>query len=200
MEERVIEHVPWRGPECEFGIDGQRFAIVGYSHWLGDNEVDSDDATVDVVSKVISGEYNIAFFNHVRNYFKFVNHQEFWNHVMFFNFLPSCVGKADERFKSGMGGQIERAKTRFLRIIRKHQPHKVRVFTRKGWWMLPATREELPLGTEFPGLSWGTYDADGHIVRAFGLRHPQGANGELMRRAVEHIRALPLRCRLLSGP
>jgi hypothetical protein len=195
----MSEHIPWCGPQYEIGINRERIAIVGYSHWS--DEEDSDECTRDVVSRVITGEYSdIQFFNQIRSYFGFESNEEFWNRVLFFNYLPDSVGTGDERFKTGTVGQIERAKERFARIIGERRPHKMLVFTKRGWATFPPTREEqagndpLPLGKEFPEFSWGTYGAgvDHHIVMAFGLRHPQGAKGELMRRAVQRILAMPL--------
>lgn len=195
----MSEHIPWCGPGYEVGIDRQRIAIVGYSHWHSENEKDSDESTKDVLSRVISGEYSdIQFFNQIRNYFAFESNEKFWNRVLFFNYLPDSIGTGDQRFKTGTGEQIERAKERFARIIAQLRPHKMLVFSKKGWVTFPPTLEEQarndpqPLGREFPGFSWGTYDTDDHIVMAFGLRHPQGANGALMRRAVQRILAMPL--------
>jgi hypothetical protein len=196
----MSEHTPWRGPQYEIGINRERIAIVGYSHWLAENEEDSDECTKEVVSRVITGEYSdTPFFNQIRNYFAFESNKEFWNRVLFFNYLPDSIGTGDERFNTGTVEQIERAKERFARIIGERRPHKMLVFTKKGWATLPPTREEqagdpLPLGKEFPEFSWGTYEAgvDHHIVMAFGLRHPQGAKSELMRRAVQRILAMSL--------
>jgi hypothetical protein len=199
IERFMSEHIPWCGPQYEIGINRERIAIVGYSHWS--DEEDSDECTKDVVSRVITGEYaDIQFFYQIRTYFGFESNEEFWNRVLFFNYLPDSVGSGDQRFRTGAVGQIERAKARFARIIGERRPHKMLVFTKKGWETLPSTREEqagnsLPLGAEFPrGFSWGTYQAGGghHTVMAFGLRHPQGAKGEVMRRAVQRILAMPL--------
>jgi hypothetical protein len=85
-----------------------------------------------------------------------------------------------------------------MSILRTERPQKVLLFTKKGWQACPPTREESgseaappQLGIGFPGFSRGTYDVGGHIVMAFGLRHPQGASGELMSRAAQYILSLP---------
>jgi hypothetical protein len=192
----MIQHEPWRGPKYRTaGINGQRLCVVGYSHWLGKGDKDTRGLTKKVVSGVIDGHYNFNFFNQIRSYFGFEDNA-FWNHVIFFNYLGECIGGPEERFRKGTKDQIERANERFLNIIRNERPHKVLVFTRQGWSDLPCTREEKEEALDpkkFPDFSYGTYDAAGHIVTAFGLRHPQGAPRQLMREAVQYIlkRKLP---------
>ncbi len=100
----------------------------------------------------------------------------------------------------GTKDQIKRAKERFLNLIREKHLDKVLVFSSVAWSRVPATREEEATGKgalgldpkKFSGFSWGTYDANGHIVMAFGLRHPQGADRVRMRQAVRHILDMPL--------
>jgi hypothetical protein len=186
----AIEHRPWIGPEYDrAGIGGQRVCIVGYSHWLGSPEADASDTTEEVVRNVITGYWQIAFFTQIRNYFG-QDTQNFWNHVMFFNYLPEGIGGPDARFNPGTKAQIDRANDRFLRILAGKQPHKVMVFTRKGWRSLEGSLA-LPDNDALPeDLKWcelRCYKGDGQHVTAFGLRHPQGARGEPMRRAVQWI-------------
>jgi hypothetical protein len=199
METYMSEHTPWCGPEYELGVDRERIAIVGYSHWLSEDEEDTDKCTIDVVSRVISGEYSDnQFFKQIENYFGFESTEAFWNRMLFFNYLPDSIGTGDDRFRTGTSAQIDRAKERFARIIEQRRPNKLLVFSKKGWETFPQNLEEqagndpMPLGGEFPEFSWGTYNvgAEHHIVMAFGLRHPQGAKGELMRRAVQRILAM----------
>jgi len=192
----MVEHRPWVGPTYGTGINGQRICIVGYSHHRGRGESDSDDLTEWVVRQVIEGELGRnSFFPPIAGYFGFTDHGAFWDRVMFFNFLPDCIGETDQRYGTGGTDQTARGKERFLRIIREARPRleKVFVFTTKGWRDLPRTIEEeagkerIPFGAEFPEFSWGTYAAGDHIVMAFGLRHPQYASKELMRSAVQQI-------------
>lgn len=193
-------HTPWVGERYAEGINNQRIALVGYSHWLDEGEMDAADATVNTIRRVISGELGfdrIPFFVQIRNYFGFENHGEFWSRVLFFNFLPECVGGPERRYEPGTDEQIARGRERFREILAKYRPHKVLVFTARGWQECPQTREEEAgvaclLGPGFPRFTWGTYEHEGHTVMAFGLRHPQFAQAELMRRAVAHIVAMPL--------
>lgn len=188
----MIEHQPWIGSEYPTGIRGQRIAIVGYSHHHPVGSEDDAGSTVDCVSRVMSREYrDLNFFNSIRNYFGSKDHKLFWPQVMFFNFVPDTIGTSDERFAYATGEQVRRGVERLHRILSEHRPHKMLVFTKKGWDAMPATREDEAgkkapdLGPGLEQFTWGTYAAGDSVTAAFGLRHPQGAPGDLMRRAVE---------------
>lgn len=199
----VIEHEPWRGRKYRTaGIDGQRICIVGYSHWLGKGDKDTRDLTKKVISGMIKGCYDFEFYKQIRSYFTDFGFEDntIWNHVLFFNLLSDCIGGPDQRYMRGTPEQEKRANERFLSVLQMERPHKVLVFTKRGWSTLPPCREEAggqdlrPLNLEnFPDFYYGTYDVSGHIVTAFGLRHPQGAPRQLMREAVKYIlkRKLP---------
>jgi len=68
----MVEHEPWKGPDYEAGINGQRIAIMGHPHH-GDG--DTKSFTLDVMSDVISGRQSYRFFNLIRDYFEV---QETW--------------------------------------------------------------------------------------------------------------------------
>jgi hypothetical protein len=195
----VVQHEPWVGTEYRSGIQGKRICIVGNSHWT--DGPDTDDFTIGVVTDVISRKQNIAFFNQIKNYFGFEDHAAFWSRVIFFNYLPEVIGGPEDRFLKATDEQVKRGQSRFHCIIGKRRPDIVMVFSNEAWSNLPKTREEQTTGKnalaldegQFPGFSWGTYAVgDGHIVKAFGLRHPQGADGTVMRQAVRHILEQPL--------
>ena len=190
-----MEHKVWRGKGYDGeGIRGSRVCIVGYSHWLGaGKEADDADTTTDVVAKVVSGEYRIAFFTQIRNYFGFKEHADFWRRVVFFNYLPNAVGGADARYHSAT--DVEPANKRFEKVLAKEQPDKVAVFTMKGWRGLAPVLALSPCGRV---LSLGLklcelrrYDVGKKCVPVLGLRHPQGAPGELMRQAVQWMLDIP---------
>lgn len=196
----LIQHTPWKGHLYEEGIESQRVCIVGHSHWLDEGKEDSDDFTIDVVQGVIDGSCRISFFTQIKNYFDFSDHKEFWARVIFLNYLPECIGGPKERYNIETSDQVKRAKERFEDLIQKESPHKVFVFSKQAWSTFPLSRkkEVTDKGSraldsrEFPGFSWRTYDAGDHDAMAFGLRHTQGADGKLMRRAVRHILDIPV--------
>lgn len=78
--------------------------------------------------------------------------------------------------------------------MRHYQPHKILVFTRKGWNGFPRGDEETAgsqprsIAADLPAnFETVSYCANGHTVQAFGLRHPQFAVAGTMHRAVTVI-------------
>ena len=193
----TVDHKPWKGPLYDSaGINGQRIAIVGHSHHGGQ---DNNGYTNAAVRDVISGRERYRFFTSIRNCFGYNDDGDFWNRVLFFNFLPSSVGPDEDRYNRGTAKQVELARERFLRILSDQTPQKVIVFSKKAWSTLPETIEEaLPIGKlnlleiEGKGCEWGTYPINGHVIVAFGLRHPQGADSALLRKTVRQIIAVPV--------
>jgi len=183
----VIEHAAWMGSDYELGLQEQRIAIVGYSHWLGEGDEDAADGTIRCVSRVISGEWKIRFFTQIRNYFGYNDHGAFWQRVMFFNYLPNCVGGANQRFGHGTSEQRDFADDRFRRLIREKLPQKVLVFTSRQWAFPTLESPRQNILPDFPKFSYEAYGVDGHHIAVFFLRHPQGARADLMRRAVKYV-------------
>jgi hypothetical protein len=182
-----MEHFPWVGLDYTLGIDGHRIAIVGYSHHLEQKE-DSENFTNVCMSKVISGEWKIPFFAQIRDYFGYQDHAVFWRRVMFFNYLPDRVGDQSQRYKHGTEDQRKKAKDRFLRLIREQVPipQKVFVFTSRGWAFPFEPTSLKSFGPRFPKFCWVNYRHGEEVTQVFFLRHPQGANGELMCQAVNY--------------
>lgn len=140
----------------------------------------------------MSGECKVTFSTNIRNYFGFSDHKDFWKRVIFFNYMPCGVGEASARYNVGSSEMRTRAKRRFISILGEVKPNKVLVFTHKGWMDCPDTPCE-PLGNAFPpDFTWGKYAIGEHVTAAYGLRHPQGANGDTMKRAVRHILDMPV--------
>ena len=184
-----IEHAPWL-PKSTEGIQGQKIAVVGYSHYYVGGP-DTISLTKDVVQSVVNGGKRIAFYQAIQGYFGFADDPGFWNRVIFFNFVPDSVGPEAMKYAPGTPEQLQRGRDRFLRIIHAEKPSKVFIFTRKGWCQLSETLEELSGGECTPLIqgrnapSWGTYKAGDRPVRVCGFRHPQGASGEEMRAGIK---------------
>ncbi len=183
-----IEHQPWL-PTNESGIEGQKIAIVGYSHYV--DGIDHDGVTNEVVQSITDGEYTFQFFDKIMRYFGFDDPADFWHKVIFFNFLPSAIGPRSEKYAVGTAAELERGKSRFLKIIQVEKPDKVFVFTSKGWRAFPETTVEESSGDTCTPLlegqkdpNWGTYMVGDHRVLVCGFRHPQFATGENMTKQV----------------
>lgn len=168
-----LEHRCWCPPGYKKGLEGQRVAICGFSHYS--DEGDDEELTNIVLNDVINGAA-YRFFTSISRSFGFDSVPDFWSSVLFFNFIPVSVGASDNRYASGTSDQIVDGRARVLRLIGSHKPHKLFVFSRKAWQNFPPTFEEsigLPLNEP---LGWGTYKSRGlHRTIAIGLRHPQFA-------------------------
>jgi hypothetical protein len=188
----VVEHAHWRGRNYLSGIEGQKIAIVGYSHHRKPEHQDHPEFTRVVLWKVLDGtQKGDSFFATVAGYFGCSDDQTaFWNRVVFFNLIPQCIGTSENRYRVGTACQHEDGRGRFTRILKKEKPNKVFVFTTKGWRECPLTAQEkegkrcTPLADGIENVSWGRYVFDSHTVTAFGLHHPQYANKEQMKLAV----------------
>ena len=191
----MVEHTPWLGGNYSSGIRGQRIAVVGYSCYI-DDRPDSQAVTTDIIEKMMDNDRGWTFYNKIKSYFDFTDAGDFWNRVLFFNFIPNAIGGVDRRYDAGTAAQIEEGQKRTGRIMRHHLPHKILVFTKRGWTNFPPTEEEAcggecpSLSEGFPHYTRGTYNLSEHKVLAFGLRHPQGARSEEMRSVVREIIAI----------
>src|SRR4051812_18853661 len=115
----LVQHAPWEGSEfLRSGLNGQKIAIVGYSHWGAEcDEDDYPEYTNEVDTGVVSGAIRSNFFTCIRNYFGYESHAEFWSKVVFFNYLPRCIGGPDARFAEGTPEEHEEGGRRFFSIV-----------------------------------------------------------------------------------
>lgn len=186
----TIVHAIWKGEEYADGLEGRRVMIVGNSHWLSENEQDTDHETVKVVGKVVSGEWgDIRFFCHIRDYFGFRQHSDFWKRVAFMNYAPWSIGRGHQRYAQLGGEMVPAAKERLRREVERANPDLVFVFSKKIRWALPEMSyraETLPLPdshvASLPGVP---------STRVILLRHTQGAPKAKMIETVVSAMALP---------
>lgn len=188
----MIEHFPWVGPLYNVeGIGGQRLGIMGYSAWTDD---DHADFTVESISNVISGKWpKVQFFNSIPKYFG-MGKEDFYNRVVFFEFVPCSIGGGGERYAVATPDQAAAGRGRVLRIVREQSLDKLLVFSAKAWSALPPgdlnADQKMRLGdTNFEVREYQL--AHRHLT-AIGLRHTQYAPGKIMRYAVEQALALPI--------
>lgn len=177
------------GREYHKQSKGKRIAIMGYSHHS--DEEDHEALTAQCVKKVEGGErVGFGFFHQISSYFEAAN-DKFWSGVAFLNFLPRKVEGGEARFASGSASDVEEGRNRALAFLEEHKPDFLFVFSRKAWESLPKTLEdERGTGGGARLLPDSDFDRhhyrlrDGHVVQAFGLRHPQGARKSVMSEAV----------------
>ena len=187
---RLVVHEIWCPLEGK-SLDGKKIAIVGYSHYHGEGEVDRPSLTREVVESVIDGSQKHRFFTKIRDAFGFGEHKDFWERVYFFNYLPGSVGTPDKKYATGDEAQIGEAQARFLQFLEKEQPDKVFVFTRKGWTAFPeSTNEELSGSVcnvllEGSRSTWGTYAVGEKQVLVCGFPHPQYVEAARLKEEVQ---------------
>lgn len=180
-----IVHKPFRGSEYESGINGKRIAIVGYSFWHDGEYPDNEDWSSFTIGKVISGAWKPKFFSTIRNSFGYTNHNDFWNRVLFFNYVPTMIGTGAQRFATATPEESATANTRFQQILDEYRPDLVFVFTKKthlgglGWGF-------RPLGEPLQAFVEAERAENGYVSKVFRLRHPQGANGKELKQAVAY--------------
>ena len=192
----MLEHTPWiLRADYEAGLDGQRICVVGYSHHHDQGDADEEGFTRWVVENHIKGDLGRnSFFPYVQRYFGSES-AIFWNRVLFFNFLPNVIGSSDRKYAIGTPEQVDQAKKRFHRIVGDYEPHKIFVFSTKAWGDIVGLLEKtqhLRTGVEVSKFSWGVYRVGSYESLVFGLRHPQYAQGNLMKAAVRAALDFPL--------
>lgn len=178
-----IEHLPFEGKNYNEGIGGKKMAVVGYSHHHDDPGNDNADFTRFTIRQVTSGQWKPRFFTVIRNSFGYSSHDQFWNKVLFFNYVPMMIGGGAERYKWANEQQAEIANARFLRVLDAYTPDCVFVFTKKtrlGALDLNFAPMPSPL-QRFVAATRST-PAAGSVIYRF--RHPQGANGHDLRVAI----------------
>jgi hypothetical protein len=172
----MIEHQPWKGSKYGQGIIGsKRIALVGHSHYL--NPPDYDGFTRYVVQGVMDGK-RLPFFTRIATWFG-TQPNLLFDQVIFFNYLPECVGAKIDKNKNGTREQYARGETRLLRILTACDVHKAIVFGLGLAELLPLPRQ-LSEGKTYRRLNtppkhyyWHTYSVSKCIVPMFVLPHPQ---------------------------
>ncbi len=184
-------------PTADWNIRGKQLAIVGYSHHLDDDY--RSEFTQELLVDVSENRRHIAFFTRISSYFGLSN-QEFWPHVIYFNFLPGRIGDKDDKYKTAPADVHEAARRRVLSILSDNEIERILVFSTKAWNNFPDTDGEKsgekcsPLFERTTESRYrveiGTYTINGRPVLAAGFRHPERANAEEMRHAVETFMSL----------
>ena len=197
MTAELIEHNAYEGADWKKRPDGNRILIVGHSHHTEDGDWrDYSDFTIDTVEEAAAGlMQRYPFFANQPRYLK-LNIAEYWKQVALINFCPDAV---DKRYRRMSADQKARGKIRLERILSELKPTHAFILTPNVNFghLLPITDEErsevglrsfVARGKVF---YWGTYSVDSSKIIIVRLRHPQGANTEMMQEAFSKALELP---------
>ena len=106
----MVEHQEWIGPAYKQGFEGQRIALVGYSHYLANDEADTDSHTVCRVREAVAGD-NIRFFDALGSYFGVLDNADLYNRALFFNFCRTVSAHRIGDLPRGHGTRSNGAKS-----------------------------------------------------------------------------------------
>lgn len=189
----LVEQEPWIGSKYSTsGILGQKIAIVGQWRHYKTKVAASRQFTIEFMRDWLETKPMNYFFSYIPNYFPPEARGEFWDRVIFFNLLPNCVDSSSDKFSVGDRAALSSARARFSRIVENCRPEKVLVFSNspgKGWMALrEKIRNGCPMGSGLPKeFEFGEYATPNYSARVYGLRYPQGAPHETMRRAIDFV-------------
>ncbi len=192
------EHAIWQG--AKYPGTAEKWAVLGFSHYDRDwSKPDSSCAGLDakkagfttqLLTQTVEGRCDLRFFRDVAKAFGAEiseARKRFWEQVVFFNYLPTCVD-AREMFRTATKAERERGNVRFCEALATYKPHRIFVFSKKAWKLMPQTEETkagLPLRRL--GVStyeYGTYTVGGKKLLACCLQHPTHADHSLLRQGV----------------
>ena len=199
------EHAIWQGAHYEQARE--RWTILGFSHyhrkWTQPDQSCSGldarraDFTLQLLTQTVQGRCDLRFFRDVAKAFGMADRearQSFWNKVVFFNYLPHCV-EANEKYRTATHAERRRANDRFCEALTRYQPHRVFVFSKKAWQLLPPT-DEARAAQPLRPLSvltyvYGAYTTGTGRSLACCLQHPTHADHSLLQKGVTAFLGVP---------
>ena len=197
-----MQHEPYVGAQYESGLNGQKLLLIGFSHYGAyDNGtygaiIDDHESFTKAVFDRWVWDRKLKFFNNIASYFGYDDNRNFYRQVAFANTLPSTVGDSGNKYSNGTIAQRKFVPDRVKWLIKKTDPDKIIVFTKKGWSLWP-WYDDMKEGEDgvlpVPGhnhINYGGYERPSNgFARAYGLRHPQGASFDMMQATVKAVMA-----------
>ncbi|MBP8232866.1 MAG: hypothetical protein KAY22_11225 [Rhizorhabdus sp.] len=164
---------------------------MGYSHHA---DVDHENVTIETAQLASTGQMQkFPFFARLPTYLN-LDRADFWQQVVFLNFVPTAIGDASRRYAWASREMHERGFERLKRMIATHRPTHIFVVTPK-----PDADHYAPFRIRDLGpYSAQRFDAagrpvkildasvEGHRTRITILPHPQAARTNQMRAAFSH--------------
>lgn len=190
----VVKFNPWVGENYETGIhQGKKLMILGESHYCANPET---EATEDITIKVIEDLLD-PFSEHEgykNTYTKFAKavvgekqfsdetKKEFWQHVIFYNYVQTAISGARV---SPTTEQFRNSEQAFFEIISQYQPDLIIVWGKRLYNNLPQQGTQLPDLQISQGIYAGessevwSYTIGGKTIALLPITHPSASMFEL---------------------
>lgn len=176
--EMHLEHVffwPWRGNTYGAGSQWKlRVMVLGESHY-GTNSRQS--LTIDCVTDIIPGDWRHPFWTKVASLFcgptpAAQRAAEFWNSVLFYNYIQELVGEGPGGRRSRQMWQ--RGAAGFLEVVTYYEPDFLLVLGKTLWSQLPEkghSGPEIRLPDDRSRETW-VYPHGSGAALAVAINHP----------------------------
>lgn len=190
----VVKFKPWVGENYENGIHkGKKLMILGESHYCANPET---EATEDITIKVIEDLLD-PFSEHEgykNTYTKFAKavvgekqfsdetKKEFWQHVIFYNYVQTAISGARV---SPTTEQFRNSEQAFFEILSQYQPDLIIVWGKRLYNNLPQQGTQLPDLQISQGIYAGessevwSYTIGGKTIALLPITHPSASMFEL---------------------
>lgn len=190
----VVKFKPWVGENYETGIhQGKKLLILGESHYCANSET---KATEDITIKVIEDLLD-PFSEHEgykNTYTKFAKavvgekqfsdetKKEFWQHVIFYNYVQTAISGARI---APTAEQFKNSEQAFFEIISQYQPDLIIVWGKRLYNNLPQQGTQLPDLQISQGIYAGessevwSYTIGGKTIALLPITHPSASMFEL---------------------
>lgn len=190
----VVKFKPWVGENYETGIhQGKKLMILGESHYCANPETEvTEDITIKVIEDLLD-----PFSEHEgykNTYTKFAKavvgekqfsdetKKEFWQHVIFYNYVQTAISGARV---SPTTEQFRNSEQAFFEILSQYQPDLIIVWGKRLYNNLPQQGTQLPDLQISQGIYAGessevwSYTIGGKTIALLPITHPSASMFEL---------------------
>ena len=193
MNNKYVNFIPWVGESYEKGYKGKRILVLGESHYCDDCEkcqkismkeechAKTEDAVSDFLDDPKGLSYKATYTCFERNFvgreLKQEEREEFWNIIIFYNFLQYAM--SGPRCGLPEKEEIEESNKAFQEILETYRPDYIIVLGFRLYKLLPELNGEgkdLKVGNEKTEV-W-IYQIKDKKIPALKVAHPSSPKGK----------------------